>query len=262
MSRPLDDGAPIEVAARELQTPLTLLVGSLERALRRDDVPEGLRHELAASARRARRLQQLMDTLLDLSAQEHERLVHVAATDAYRVALTDALRVLDDAAEIQAAASTMLARQLGVSRAYYAGPEAGGLVRVHGDAHQGLPSLAGVYRLTDFGDDLTDGLFSSKTLIVHDLTDLDLDASVRAAWQAVAIAAVITVPFIRDGRWLGTLTVAHHVPRRWTDAEIALVEETAERTWSAIERTLAEQALRDAQEQIRHLTDPDPPADI
>jgi hypothetical protein len=241
----------LEHLSPELRTPLTLLLATLEGALRRDDVPDGLRHELAVSARRARRLQRLMDTLLDLSAREHERLGLVAATDAYRVALTDTLRALGDPSEIQAVASTMLARHLGVHRAYYAGPEKGGLVRVHRDAHGDLPSLAGIYRLTDFGDDLIDGLYSNKTLIIHDIAEIDLDPSVRAAWESTSTAAVITVPSIRDGSWLGTLTVAHQVPRRWTDAEVALVEETAERTWAAIDRANAEEALRAAQDALR-----------
>jgi hypothetical protein len=239
-----------------LRTPLTLVVGSLEQALRRDDLPPDLRQELAASVHRLHRLQSLMDTLLDLSASEHERLVHIAATDAYRVALTDALRALNDPAEIQAVASAMLADHLDVSRAYYVGPLEGGLVRVQQDVHRGLPSVAGVYRVADYGDDIIDGLVSNKTFVATDIRDLDLGESVKAAWDAVSTVSLIAVPLVRDGEWLGTLTVAHHAPRRWTDAEIALVEETAERTWAAVERARAEAALREAQAELRRYNSP------
>jgi CheY-like chemotaxis protein len=181
-----------------------------------------------------------VDAHIDLARLRRQ----VSAANAYRAALTDLLRSLTDPAEIQAAVATVLARHLGVSRCYYAGPSEQGLVRVQRDVHVGLPSLAGVYRAADFGDDVIDGLASNRTLVSEDITGLNLDEPVRSAWDAIAIAAVIAVPLVRAGHWLGTLTVAHHEPRHWSPDDIALVEETAERTWAVLDRARAEADLR------------------
>jgi GAF domain-containing protein len=42
-------------------------------------------------------------------------------------------------------------------------------------------------------------------------------------------------------------------PRAWTSDEVTLVEETADRTWSAVERARAEAALRESEEKYRTL---------
>jgi PAS domain S-box-containing protein len=47
--------------------------------------------------------------------------------------------------------------------------------------------------------------------------------------------------------------VHHGSPRLWTPEETALVSETAERTWAAIERARAEEALRESEENLRLL---------
>ncbi|HEX6902985.1 MAG TPA: chemotaxis protein CheB [Thermoanaerobaculia bacterium] len=61
--------------SHEFRTPLTLLLAPLEEALRsRDDLPPRLAGELDVAARNARRLLQLVDTLLDFSQMEAGRL--------------------------------------------------------------------------------------------------------------------------------------------------------------------------------------------
>ena len=41
------------------------------------------------------------------------------------------------------------------------------------------------------------------------------------------------------------------MPRRWTEAEVALIREVAERSWAHVERVRAEAALRDSERQLR-----------
>jgi PAS domain S-box-containing protein len=54
------------------------------------------------------------------------------------------------------------------------------------------------------------------------------------------------VPLMRDGRLTATLYLHHGAPRPWSDADAALAESVAERTWSAVERARAEADLRAA----------------
>ena len=53
-----------------------------------------------------------------------------------------------------------------------------------------------------------------------------------------------------ERRPLSSLAAVSSRPRRWTPAEIALVEEAAERTWTAMERARSEAALREREERL------------
>jgi PAS domain S-box-containing protein len=64
-------------------------------------------------------------------------------------------------------------------------------------------------------------------------------------------SAVLSAPLIEDGRLVAALTVTDGAPRRWAADEVALVEEVAQRTWSAMERARAEAALRASDERLR-----------
>ncbi len=53
------------------------------------------------------------------------------------------------------------------------------------------------------------------------------------------------MPLIKDGRMVAGFYVHQAESRRWTDDEVVLARETAERTWEAVERARAEGALRE-----------------
>ncbi len=60
------------------------------------------------------------------------------------------------------------------------------------------------------------------------------------------IVAHVTAPLIKSGELVGALSVAQSSPRQWTSADVALITETAERIWSAVERSKAEAALKES----------------
>jgi PAS domain S-box-containing protein len=53
-----------------------------------------------------------------------------------------------------------------------------------------------------------------------------------------------SVPLVRDGQLRATLFVNHRDPHRWTRDEIGLIEDVAERLWDTLERSRAEQEIR------------------
>jgi light-regulated signal transduction histidine kinase (bacteriophytochrome) len=75
------------------------------------------------------------------------------------------------------------------------------------------------------------------------LTDPDVTEEERAAFAAIAVRAHVTVCLVKGGRLVGVFGVRQAEPRTWKADEVALVEETAERTWAALERQRAEEAL-------------------
>ena len=60
------------------------------------------------------------------------------------------------------------------------------------------------------------------------------------------------VPLVKSGRFVAGITVNFSDRRDWSRLEVSLIEETAERTWAALEQVRAEAALR-ASEDARRL---------
>jgi signal transduction histidine kinase/CheY-like chemotaxis protein len=87
-------------------------------------------------------------------------------------------------------------------------------------------------------------LLRGDTVCVPDVAQ-DPDLPGFEAWLAQGIAAGIVVPLM-DGDRLEAV-MALHAPstQRWETAEVQLVEDGARRTWEALRRIRAEQALRD-----------------
>jgi signal transduction histidine kinase/CheY-like chemotaxis protein/PAS domain-containing protein len=100
-------------------------------------------------------------------------------------------------------------------------------------------------------------LLRGDTICVPDVAQ-DPDLPGFEAWLAQGIAAGIVVPLM-DGDRLEAV-MALHAPstQRWETAEVQLVEDGARRTWEALRRIRAEQALRDETrilELMRHATE-------
>jgi len=168
--------------------------------------------------------------------------------------LSDALRPLADPAEIQGEAARILGQHLGVGRCGYGETdETGEFFTVEHDWTNGeMESLAGTIRLDDFGRDVIREYEAGRTVRVEDPLD---DPRTRGAEWAYAevgeLRGGIGVPLIKNGRFVAAFYVHQTEPRRWTDAEVALVEDTAERIWAAVERARAEAALRGSEERLQ-----------
>ncbi|WP_445305054.1 PAS domain-containing protein [Microcoleus sp. Pol12B4] len=175
-----------------------------------------------------------------------------AQADAFRVRLTNALRPLTDANEIQATAARILGDSLGASRVIYIEVLPGGKeVIVHKNYANGVAELSGLYHLGDFGRNLADDHQAGRTAIVPDVANYSkYTASQKAMYQKIDIAAHIDVPLIKNERFVALLAVHQANPRSWTEDEVRRVEETAEQTWAAVERTRGETALRESRTEL------------
>jgi PAS domain S-box-containing protein len=176
---------------------------------------------------------------------------------AFLLALNDALRPLDDPLEIQAEAAASLGRHLGVNRvAYGEVDEDGAFIAFERSYAAGMPELIGRFRMADFGAGLLGPLTEGRTIVVgHIASSADLSEPERVAYAGLGIAALVGVPLNKEQRFVASLVVHHARPRRWTESEVALIEETAERTWAAVERARTEAALREREEELRIITD-------
>jgi PAS domain S-box-containing protein len=183
----------------------------------------------------------------DISREMHSQLL-----DRFRVALSDALRPLMNPDEIPTVAAKLLGERLGVNSVVYAEMEsrpdsdyfvARQLYRA-GDA----PDYTGEYRVNDYGRELFSEMRSGRTLVVNDIANEDrLGAEEKRAYTALGVNAYIKVPLVKEGRQVSLISVHQAGLRYWSPLEVALVEETAERTWAAAERARAEARMREGQ---------------
>ncbi|WP_244171044.1 PAS domain-containing sensor histidine kinase [Xanthomonas populi] len=166
--------------------------------------------------------------------------------------LSDALRPLSDPAAIQGKAARVLGEHVNAGRAYFV--EVDGRTQqyvVERDWHQpGETSQARRLALSDWP---MPWLIDAQTWVVRD-TAIDAalpDDGQRVAYLGNDIGALIVVPLINGGQLVATFVVNQRTARDWTAAEIRLAEETAERTWAALERARAQGALIESEERYR-----------
>jgi signal transduction histidine kinase/ActR/RegA family two-component response regulator len=67
-----------------------------------------------------------------------------------------------------------------------------------------------------------------------------------AVYDALCFSAFLAVPLVKGGRIVAYLAANQTEPRAWSAHDVAVIEETAERTWAAVQRAYAEAALREA----------------
>jgi PAS domain S-box-containing protein len=174
---------------------------------------------------------------------------------AFLLALEERLRGLDHPAAVTSAAAEAVGRHLGVARAGYGEIDASGeVIRVEQDWSNGVPSLAGEARLlAGFGEAIAAELRAGRTLRVEDCTT-DPRATgpdVAYTWASIRLRAVVAVPLVKQGRFIAFLYLHEPHARHWSDAEVALATDVAERTRAAVERARAEGALRASEERLR-----------
>lgn len=169
--------------------------------------------------------------------------------------LGDRMRTLGNPRAVMVVAAEILGRHLRGDRAGYAEIHPGdNLFEVEDDWTEGdMPSLAGRHRLNDFGAPVIAECRAGRTVRIDDVLVEPLTAGekVARAYAEASMRAAITLPLVKGGRLAAALYVHSRTPRHWTDEEEALVRNVAERTWEAIERARAEEALRHSERELR-----------
>lgn len=174
--------------------------------------------------------------------------------NAYLVRLGDALRPLGDPDAVKGAALKVIAEQLEADGAFYGQFDGDDLV-VEEVYERAAPLLrAGRYANTPRPRWVREAFRAGQTVIFDDTgNDARLEPGNRERNVALGVIASVSVPMLKDGRLAFTLTVHMRRPRHWTATEIALIAETAERTWEAVERARTAAALRENEQVARSL---------
>jgi PAS domain S-box-containing protein len=174
--------------------------------------------------------------------------------------LSQATRRQSDPGEVMLLTAQLLGHYLGANRCAYAHVlEDRDTFDVIGDYNDGVPSMVGRYRFTDFGQ-VVHSLMVSGVPYVN--PDVDTHPATRgtdlSTYRATSIRSVICVPLLKEGRFVAAMAVHQSTPRRWTDEEVDLVATVVDRCWEVLERlrevnerNTALQAAADSSQQFR-----------
>ncbi|RTQ45912.1 PAS domain S-box protein [Hymenobacter gummosus] len=170
--------------------------------------------------------------------------------------LSDKLRTEPSADAVANCALRLLGEELGLDRCYIAEYrlEADRADFTHQVGNDRVPPLpAGGIRLSDFPEAFR--VVLDRTLVIEDFAQTEgLSDTDRHNIGALGLRALVAAT-LRQGphqpHWVVVAVSA--APRRWTPGEIALLEEVTERTWAAMERARAEEALRESEANYRTL---------
>ncbi|HEY2899905.1 MAG TPA: ATP-binding protein [Polyangia bacterium] len=179
-----------------------------------------------------------------------EKLAQAARTDAYRVRLTDALRRHVDPTLIQEEAARLLGQHLQASRVRYTEFDPGGKFMVIEEKYTlASPGPTGRMSLEGLEFLMTD-MQAGRSVAISDSTiDRRVPEATRKRFASYGIVSLLLAPLLKANRVVACVALHQTEPRTWTAEEIALVEDVAERTWSAVETSRAQQALQQAHQQ-------------
>ena len=166
--------------------------------------------------------------------------------------LNDAIRDLTDAGDIAQASAQVLARTMGVSRAGYGTVDTGAeTITIARDFNQpGVNSIAGVLSFRDYGSYIED-IKRGETVAIDDVARDPRTADTAEALRAISAGSFVNMPLIEQGRVVAMVFVNHATARHYTDSDLRLMREVAERVRTATERARSEAALRDSEAQFR-----------
>jgi PAS domain S-box-containing protein len=184
----------------------------------------------------------MVGVLADITERKlaEQALKSSAERGAFRVRLAEAISSLSDPADVLFAATRVVGEHLGADRVVYMEieDEAGVIEREYNPL--GRRSLVGRHPNVFFSEEQVHRFEAGQTLAVSDIHQEPGHASHLAAFSALCIGAYLVVPLIKNGEWVAAMGVLNERPHTWLADEIALVRDTAERTWSAVMQARAE----------------------
>ncbi len=166
--------------------------------------------------------------------------------------LNDAIRDLTDAGDIAQASAQVLAKTMGVSRAGYGTVDTvAETITIARDFNQpGVSSIAGVLSFRDYGSYIED-IKRGETVAIDDVARDPRTADTAEALWAISAGSFVNMPLMEQGRVVAMVFVNHATPRHYSDSDLRLMREVAERVRTATERARSEAALRDSEAQFR-----------
>lgn len=224
-------------AAQNFETRLVCRDGSIKWLMWSTalDPTNGLIYCMAFDVSEHRHQQRTLEFLIDLNQQTQQ---------------------LTDPDEIMVASARMLGEHLGVNRCAYAEVEEDqDSFRITGDFCRDTYSIVGHFKMSDFGEEALRLMRKERPYVVDDAATDPRAAQFQEAYRQTEIAAVISVPLHKEGRFVAGMAVHQKVPREWKPDEVELVRVVVNRCWEAIERARANRMLQESEARLRFMAE-------
>ena len=167
--------------------------------------------------------------------------------------LSDTIRPLTEPDVIATTVTRMVADYFNVDRCFISriSRDEGKAWIEHEARKPGVLSVEGEVDQADLPEVM--GKAETETMIFRDVpADPELSARDKAALAGLQFGAFIAAVLRKVARnYIWVLVLATEEPRNWYPTDVPMLEEIAERTWSAIERVRTERALRQSEEKFR-----------
>lgn len=174
------------------------------------------------------------------------------ARQAFLLKFSDALRAETGFDAIGERAVAMVAEHLRLDRCWISEVfEDQGISTVGPERiRPGLPPMAGVFQLSDYPETMRQ-LMVERMFAEDAAADTRFADSEKELFAGLQLRALLVVPLRKGERHVvWALAAAMAEPRQWTDADRALLEDVAERTWAALERARTEKMLQENQQRL------------
>lgn len=191
-------------------------------------------------------LSKCVEFIIDITAQK-SREGHAAFLNE----ISGDLSAQSSAVEIMRSTGAKTGRFFGAERCCFMDvDEAAGTAAIAHEWHdEGLPDMADgrVHRIADLLDNYLcfkdfsasiPRLRKGETIVWNGVRTPSAQAEVRNA------STCVFVPLVKGGKFVAVFNVLHAACRAWPQDEVALIEETAGRIWTAVERARAEAAVK------------------
>lgn len=192
----------------------------------------------------------------DALSEKMLQLEEIRSSQSFLLELADTIRPLGNPDLVTDAACQMLGHKLHAARALYADvDDASGAFYIRRDwTDDSLPSLVGkTGNLYEFGADLLESLRSGAPVINHDVKRDARTALHAAAYDAIGVRATLLLPLVKEGKLQAVLTIQAAQPCIWCEQDLYLAQQTAERTWSAVDAAQAQAQLRAERDQSQYI---------
>jgi PAS domain S-box-containing protein len=160
------------------------------------------------------------------------------------VELSDRMRRVESEVEIANAVGEIIGRSLNCTRAGYALIKDGCAIVDNDWTQTQFGSLRGRYDFDLLGEAYLAPLRRGEMLIVPNAKTHPATAPHVSDWLGINAAALLNAPLQENGRVVALVYAHHATPYDWTVDEIELFKDIADRTWEAMGRTRAMDALR------------------
>jgi PAS domain S-box-containing protein len=196
------------------------------------------------------RIRGVVAMVRDISDRKHAEQGSALLAD-----LHQAFALTPSAADAVRQVTTRLVEQLDLTRCLLGEiDEVGDSVRVL-HQHSAMPEAtpAGEYRVSDYLTEEERGrLAAGKPLVIDDV-NAGRGAEAAARFRTLGIGAVVSAPYVAEGRRKFALAAEKGAPYRWRDDEVALLKEVADRLFVQLDRARAQQAVRENERRYRLL---------